>query len=127
MADPAASPRQDTTDQPLAIPAEGVSQAFGDHVALRSISLAILRGQTVAIVGTSRSGSTVPLDPLTGLMRPDTGRVLVADHSRPGAPLVDIHALEWEALDAVRLSWAIVFQKNALFSGSVRDNIALWL
>jgi len=67
------------------------------------------------------------LDILTGLMKPDAGRVLVADHSKPGAPLRDLWTLGPEELDSVRLHWSIVFQRNALFTGTVYDNIALWL
>ncbi|MEX2219411.1 MAG: ATP-binding cassette domain-containing protein [Phycisphaerales bacterium] len=109
------------------IRAEAVSRSFGAHAVLRGIDLEVLRGQIVAIVGASGSGKTVFLDILTALMRPDRGRVMVADHSRPGSPLVDLLALSPEELDRLRMHWSIVFQRNALFTGSVYDNIALWL
>jgi phospholipid/cholesterol/gamma-HCH transport system ATP-binding protein len=112
--------------------AEGLVKRFGERLVLRGVSLRVPHGGIVAIVGASGSGKTVLLDHLTGLMTPDEGRVLVADHgAAPGpdgsAPLVDLATLDDEALDRVRLSWAIVFQRNALFSGTVLDNIALWL
>lgn len=113
--------------QPVEIRGEHISKGFNGHPVLRDITIEIKRGQIVAIVGASGSGKTVTLDILTGLMKPDEGRVLVADHSRHGAPLVDLASLDWDGLDRVRLHWAVVFQKNALFSGSVKDNIALWL
>lgn len=106
---------------------EGVRKAFGEQVVLRGSDLELLCGQIVAVVGASGSGKTVLLDIMTGLMRPDAGRVLVADHSRPGAPVRDLWTLTPEELDGVRLHWSIVFQRNALFTGTVYDNIALWL
>jgi phospholipid/cholesterol/gamma-HCH transport system ATP-binding protein len=51
----------------------------------------------------------------------------VAHHEREGTPLVDLTAIPEEEVDQVRLSWAVVFQKNALFSDTVYENCALWL
>lgn len=102
-------------------------KAFGDHVVLREIDLEIARGQIVAIVGASGSGKTVMLDCLIRLLRVTSGRVLAADHSRAGAPLVDITGAGESVLQRVRLHWAVVFQRNALFGGSVYENIALLL
>jgi phospholipid/cholesterol/gamma-HCH transport system ATP-binding protein len=112
---------------PTEIAAEHLRKGFGRRVVLHDINLDIRRGEIVAVVGASGSGKTVMLDLLTGLLKPDSGRVLVSDHSRPDGPLADLSTLDWQALDAVRLHWAVVFQRNALFSGSVFDNIALWM
>ena len=105
---------------------EHLNKSFGPKHVLRDISLSIKRAELLAIVGTSGGGKTVLLDHLTGLMRPDSGRVLVADHSRPGLPLVDLAEVNPDSIDQIRLYWAIVFQRNALFGGTVFDNIALW-
>jgi phospholipid/cholesterol/gamma-HCH transport system ATP-binding protein len=68
---------------------------------------------------------------MTGLLPAEQGRVLVADHDAPptgnGPPLLDLALLLPEKLDAVRLHWSVVFQHNALFGGTVFDNVALWL
>jgi phospholipid/cholesterol/gamma-HCH transport system ATP-binding protein len=64
---------------------------------------------------------------IVGHFRPDSGRVLVADHEVADAPLVDLATLDDEGLDRLRAHWAIVFQHNALFSGTVYENIALGL
>jgi phospholipid/cholesterol/gamma-HCH transport system ATP-binding protein len=107
--------------------AESVTKQFGPRVVLRDISLTIFPGEVVALVGGSGTGKTVLLDHLTGLMTPTRGRVLAAHHGHPGAPLRDLNAISSDDLDALRLHWAVVFQRNALFSGSVYENIAFWL
>jgi len=106
---------------------EGIAKSFGEKTVLKDINLTIHRGELVAIVGGSGSGKSVTLDLITGLLAPTRGRVLVADHSAPGGPLRDLAALDDEQLDALRLHWSVVFQRNALYSGTVHDNIALWL
>ena len=106
---------------------EGLHKAFDDRRVLRGIDLEIRRGDLVAIVGGSGCGKTVLLNHILGRLRPDAGRVLVADHSQPQAPLVDLATLDDEGLDHIHLHWGVVFQRNALFSGTVFDNIALWL
>ncbi len=112
---------------PVEIRAENIHKAFGSNIVLRGVSLDVHQGEIVAIVGGSGCGKTVLLDHLVGHLRPDTGRVLVADHDRPGLPLVDIAELDDDAMDRIRLHWAVVFQRNALFTGTVYENIALWL
>jgi phospholipid/cholesterol/gamma-HCH transport system ATP-binding protein len=86
----------------------------------------------IAIVGGSGCGKTVLLKHITAHFIPDRGRVLVADHDvDPGpdgaAPLRDIGALTALELDQVRTHWAVVFQRNALLTGTVMDNLALLL
>jgi phospholipid/cholesterol/gamma-HCH transport system ATP-binding protein len=106
---------------------EGVRKAFGDRVVLEAVDLEIRSGEMVALVGASGTGKTVLLDVMVGLTSPDTGTVLVADHSAEGSPLFDLNAVDWRQRDSIRLHWSLVFQRNALFTGTVYDNVALWL
>ncbi|MBY0311473.1 MAG: ATP-binding cassette domain-containing protein [Phycisphaerales bacterium] len=117
---------------PIEIRAEQLGKSFGDHVVLSEIDLTIHSGEIVCIVGASGSGKTVLLDTLVGLIAPDSGRVLAADHNADSdadgqPPLRDLTTITERELDLVRLHWAVVFQRNALFSGTVRENLALWL
>lgn len=112
---------------PVEVAARALCKSFDEHRVLDSISLNIAPGEIVAIVGSSGCGKTVLLDHLIGLLEPTSGSVLAVDHSRAELPLIDLASLGDQELDRLRLYWAVVFQRNALFSGTVHDNIALWL
>lgn len=127
MAEPSREPARDAPPSTAEIRVEDLCKAFGDRPVLTGVSLGVSSGEIVAIVGGSGSGKTVLLDHIIGNHSPDKGRVLIADHSRPGAPLVDLATADEETMDRLRLQWAVVFQRNALFSGSVYENIAFWL
>ena len=114
-------------DPTVEIRVEGLCKAFDDRPVLRGIDLDIHAGNFVAVVGSSGCGKTVLLSHLLGLMRPDSGRVLVSASDLPDCPLVDLASLDANDLDDLHTHWGVVFQRNALFSGTVRDNIGLWL
>lgn len=106
---------------------EGLQKAFDEHRVLAGIDLEIHRGDIVAIVGGSGCGKTVLLNHILGQLEPDSGCVLVADHSRPGVPLIDLARASEKRRNDIHTHWGVVFQRNALFSGTVYDNLALWL
>ncbi len=111
----------------LEIRVVGLHKAFGDNEVLRGVDLEVARGEVVAIVGGSGCGKTVLLNVVLGLLDADAGHILIADHDLPGAPLIDLDELSGRGLDGVHSHWGVVFQRNALFSSSVFENIALWL
>jgi phospholipid/cholesterol/gamma-HCH transport system ATP-binding protein len=111
---------------------EGLWKSFDGKAVLSGIDLRIDQGELVAIVGGSGCGKTVLLKHVTGHLTPDRGRVLVADHEaepdRLGPPpLREIASLDEAALDRLRVHWAVVFQRNALLTGSVHHNLAIEL
>jgi phospholipid/cholesterol/gamma-HCH transport system ATP-binding protein len=114
-------------DHPLEIRIEDLHKVFDDNAVLRGVDLDVRRGEIAAIVGGSGCGKTVLLEHIIGQMQPDSGRVLVADHEETGSPLVDLAAIDDIRMDRIRVHWAVVFQRNALFTGTVYENLALWL
>ena len=107
---------------------QALQKSFGDNRLLNGMELKIEKGEMVAVVGRSGCGKTVLLNHILGLMTPDSGHVWVADNEIDVAPLVDVTQFE-DAIEIARIHthWDVVFQRNALFSGSVFENLALWL
>ena len=90
---------------------------FGRQPVLRNISLAIPRGQTIAIIGESGCGKTVLLKHIIGLLFPSAGHVVF--DGRPIDSLTD------KELTALRGRFGFLFQNAALFdSMTVADNVA---
>lgn len=54
-----------------------VSKSFGDHVALRDVSLSVEAGRIVALVGHNGAGKTTLLRVVAGLLDPTSGSVTV--------------------------------------------------
>lgn len=121
------APEVASPSPPTEILVESLHKSFDGHQVLRGIELTIRRGEIVAVVGGSGCGKTVLLKHLTGHLQPDEGRVLLADHEAPGAPLRDLATLDDDGMDRIRVHWAVVFQRNALLTGTVYENLALWL
>jgi phospholipid/cholesterol/gamma-HCH transport system ATP-binding protein len=90
---------------------------FERQQVLNGVNLTIPRGQVTAIIGRSGGGKSVLLKHLIGLMRPDSGQVLVDG--------IDLGRLRGKALDQVREKFGVLFQGGALFdSMTVFDNVA---
>lgn len=109
---------------------EDLHKGFGGKPVLSGVNLAIHRGELVAIVGGSGCGKTVLLKLIAGHFAPDRGRVLLANHELPpdeagNAPMQDIALLSETELDRIREHWAVVFQRNALLTGTVFHNLAM--
>jgi branched-chain amino acid transport system ATP-binding protein len=58
---------------------ESVTAAYGESVALRDVSLVVPSGRVVALLGPNGAGKTTLLSVASGLLRPQSGRVLI-DH-----------------------------------------------
>jgi ATP-binding cassette, subfamily F, member 3 len=58
--------------------AEGLTRAFDDNPVLRGLSLAIGRGERIALVGPNGSGKSTLLRILAGIDKPDRGKVVLA-------------------------------------------------
>src|ERR1022692_1744892 len=107
----------------IAIKGRGIEKWFGEGqaktVALCNISLETYFGEMVYIVGPSGSGKTTLLSVLSGILRPNDGKVLVEG--------VDIWGLNSDHLADFRLGKiGFVFQDYHLFPRlSTAENVAI--
>ena len=61
----------------LAIEVRGLRKSFGDKEAVAGIDLDIAAGSLAGLVGPNGAGKTTSLSMMTGLLRPDAGRVVI--------------------------------------------------
>ncbi len=61
------------------IKASGLSKRYGAVQALDGVEFSVSAGETLGIIGPNGAGKTTLLKVLLGLVRPDTGRVVIAD------------------------------------------------
>jgi ATP-binding cassette subfamily B (MDR/TAP) protein 1 len=87
-----------------------------DTCALSHFSIAIERGQTLALVGQSGSGKSTCLSLLTRFYMFDQGQIQVDGH--------DIRDLD---LSAYRSAICLISQEPIIFTGTIRENIAVGL
>jgi energy-coupling factor transport system ATP-binding protein len=88
-----------------------------EHVALKNTSLQVNEGEIVAIIGHTGSGKSTLIQHFNGLMRPQTGEVII-DGERIGDKNSDIKRL--------RRTVGIVFQnpEDQIFENLVGDDIS---
>ncbi|MDR6125111.1 ATP-binding cassette subfamily B protein [Bacillus sp. SLBN-46] len=87
-----------------------------DKHALKSFSLEVNAGETVAFVGESGSGKSTILNLIIGFYKAQQGTILI-----DGISINDISIRKY------RKYLAMVLQNNILFSGTIRDNITYGL
>jgi phospholipid/cholesterol/gamma-HCH transport system ATP-binding protein len=96
---------------------EGLKKSFGGLPVLRGVHLDVPKGCLYGLIGPGAAGKSVLLKMLTGLLRPDAGRVIIDDK--------DVHQLSDLELQTFRLKFGMLFQNNALFDYmTVGENIA---
>ncbi len=61
-----------------AVHARGITVRYGDDTALADVGLDVHRGRVCALVGMNGSGKSTLFKTLTGLVRPDAGRIRIA-------------------------------------------------
>jgi len=99
---------------------EHVLFSYGAREVLRDISFSINFHEKVAILGGSGDGKTTILRLIMGLLRPDSGRILIDGE--------DISSKTEDELREIRMKFSIVFQEGALFDSlNVKENVAFGL
>jgi phospholipid/cholesterol/gamma-HCH transport system ATP-binding protein len=90
---------------------------FGNFVVHQNLSLQVMPGEILSIVGGSGSGKTMLLRQMLGLERPCQGAIHVFGE--------DINDTNARHLQELRNHWGMLFQHGALYSAlSVFDNVA---
>ena len=92
-------------------------KSFGRQKVLDGLNIEIQDGMTTVIIGRSGGGKSVLLKHIIGLLRPDSGEVLIDG--------VDITKLGDRDLNEIRKKFGMLFQEAALFdSMTVGENVA---
>ncbi|MBB5957877.1 ATP-binding cassette subfamily C protein [Saccharothrix tamanrassetensis] len=100
-----------------AVELRGVTFGWGEHAepVVRDLDLTLTRGSHLAVVGPSGIGKSTLAGLITGLLAPQAGSVLFG-----GVPVREVRPAERHR----RI--ALVPQETYLFTGTVRDNLALF-
>lgn len=94
---------------------EDVSFVYDDHRILNRINLKIPRNQTIAIVGESGSGKTTLINVLTGLLKPNEGRLLI-----DGSNLQDFN------IETFQQHIGYITQEPVIFNDTIFNNVTFW-
>jgi phospholipid/cholesterol/gamma-HCH transport system ATP-binding protein len=95
-----------------------VHKRFGKQVVLDGVNFDVREGETVALLGPSGTGKSVLLKHIIGLIKPDSGTIIVDEK--------DVVRLDRKELAELRSHIGYVFQNGALFdSMNVYENVRL--
>jgi phospholipid/cholesterol/gamma-HCH transport system ATP-binding protein len=93
--------------------------SYNSQLVLNDVNFSIDGNERVAILGGSGEGKTTILKLIVGLIRPDSGRIVIDGE--------DITNKTEDELREVRMKFSIVFQEGALFDSlSVKENVAFY-
>ena len=101
-------------EQPITF--RNVSLSYGEaNEVLKGVDLTIRPRQTVALVGASGAGKSTLVTLLTGILRPDSGEILMGNEG-----YLDIDQI------ALRRGIGYVTQESVIFNDTISNNITLW-
>ncbi len=96
---------------------KNVYKAFDSKEVHTGVTLSIEKGESITVLGGSGSGKSVLLKEITGLLKPDSGDVIVEGQN--------IVSMDERELVNVRKNIGMLFQGSALFDSlTVEENIA---
>ena len=96
---------------------ENLTKHFEELLVLENVSIEVLRAENLIVFGKSGSGKSVLLKCIIGLMKPDSGDILINNQH--------ILELSLKQLNKVRKDIGFLFQGAALYdSMTVRENLA---
>lgn len=65
---------------------EGITKSYDQRMIIRDISVHLEKGELISLLGLSGSGKTTLLNIMSGLIRPDSGKVFFSDRDITGQP-----------------------------------------
>jgi len=89
-----------------------ISFSYDNRVILDKFNLLIKQGENIAFVGESGSGKSTLIKLLTGLLKPQDGKILIGKH--------DLRNVD---LDSYYDSIAYISQESPIFDGTLRENL----
>jgi phospholipid/cholesterol/gamma-HCH transport system ATP-binding protein len=93
-----------------------LKKSFGIQEVLKGVSLKLLNGENLVVLGKSGSGKSVLIKCIVRLLDPDSGTIQVLDE--------DISALNSDRLGELRQKIGFLFQSGALYdSMTVKENL----
>ncbi|MDA8157812.1 MAG: ABC transporter ATP-binding protein [Deltaproteobacteria bacterium] len=96
---------------------EGLSKSFNGVKVLDNLNIEFSEKQITVVIGRSGGGKSVMLKHIIGLMKPDSGKVLIGG--------IDINTLKKKELNEIRKKFGMVFQDGALLDSlNVFENVA---
>lgn len=108
------SPRKNSKKAVIEI--DNLYKSFGSQEVLKNLSLKLYDGENLVVLGKSGSGKSVLIKCIAGLLRSDSGSILVYNQN--------VSALKRKELDEVRQKIGFLFQSGALYdSMTVRQNL----
>jgi len=96
---------------------QDVHKSFGAQHVVNGISLTIIRGETLTVLGRSGTGKSVLLKLIIGLEQPDSGSIRIRGH--------EIAGLALDEMNRLRIKMGFLFQHAALYDSlTVEQNVA---
>lgn len=107
--------RPEVTDEAV-ISITRLNKSFASRPVLKDMDIELKRGENLVVLGKSGSGKSVLIKCIIGLLKPDSGTIVVLGK--------DISTLTHDEMDHIRARVGFLFQSNALYdSMTIRENL----
>lgn len=104
----------------IEIDIQGINKSFNSLQVFSDLDLKIRKSETTVIIGGSGTGKSVLLKHIMGLIKPDSGKILIRG--------VDVTVKNDPEAEKLRSRFALVFQSSALLNSlTVGENVGLGL
>lgn len=120
--DPMSDERAERDESPPSIRFEDVTTTYDEEVVLHQLRAELPAGQITVLMGASGAGKTTLVRQLVGLLRPDSGRIVIGDRSI--WEIEDHELRELRDRMGVLLGGSMLFESSVFGSMSVFDNVA---